>query len=79
MITVSSNLIRKNSTVRTQSFYYTFYKMEFGQLFVGLVLVTRSIYGIVLHSDVDLAREILLLKQEVAQLKARQVPQSISE
>ena len=49
--------------------------MEFGHLLVGLVVITRSICGIVLHSDVDLATEILLLKQRVAQLEARPVPQ----
>lgn len=49
--------------------------MEFGHLLAGLVVITRSICGIVLHSDADLATEILLLKQRVAQLEARPVPQ----
>ena len=33
-------------------------KMEFGHLLAGLVVITRSICGIVQHSDADLATEI---------------------
>ena len=46
-------------------------------MLVQFLLVARGIYGIVLHKQVDLAKEFLLLQQKVAQLEARSQPQGI--
>ena len=45
--------------------------MNISFLFVKLLLIMTGTNGILLHSDADIAREMVLLRQEMAQLKAQ--------